>query len=1624
MSNPKILCAPWPLVFVLSLTVALGATEARASYPPPANDTPATAEVVGALPAVITGSNVGGDDSVSTTTIGGLASVPGPDVFFSFTPGITGSYWLMMVPWDQIPVYGSSGGALPAPNLCLYVRRKSDGVFIGGSDANPRDQIDTVVATLAGGVEYEIVVDSTSSIPRIREFEFMLIVAEAPSISAEDCTNMGTIPAASLPYAAVGTLTGATNDATFTEGTGRCDVASTIGLTSPGPDHVYEFTTGPNPSDAGEYLFNLMPAGAAWNGYLYLADSCPPFLPLGCLGAASHTSTTSRQAEAVVVTLDFDKTYYVVVDAAATSVTDGKYLLVVDRAEGYHITEVEPNDTAALASPLNTGRLNGGQIVGGTDVDTFSFSAGAQDRLYAFLDNGNVLLSSVDVELRLIGTNGTSVMEFDDDDGEGASATANTLVQRSSAFSAVIAGAILPSNGTYYLRATTGTTTDTIARYFLHYGIEPGSRAPSPECEPNNTPASADQSGKAYYSGTISGSGDADVFAFAATAGDQVFIALDGDPERDSGGDEDDDPLSLDGALAVYDPAGDPLITDNDDPNVVGVGQIPDYPAEAVAFRAPTTGTYKVQVSGGGANDFGAERTYRLAIFRGNAAPTLTEDVDPVIDSLTPNYTLDTIAVTASDNAGGDSGICSLGLSADAVNLAISASFTPGDPAVSFDIALITPGTSGYGKVIVTDCAGNTACAYVQIDATPPVCGGSAVTPARRTFYSTHAPLHAHDNEPGGPGVDGTIDVPAGASIADVNVTITIETIRPPDVDVYLESPMGTIIDVVSDRGSSLAFDITDATFDDSATEFMSSLSGDAPYTGIWLPDDGAGLAAFNGQNPAGTWTLNVRDDASSGSGAGGGARLVRWSLDIDAGFPAPQEFHGTVSDTAGVNGGLASVGMSGDTNVAFVLSPQFTPGDLSTTYTVTLINSSQPGSCTITATDLSDNECQTVVNLSGLIDSNPPTDSGIASRNIEISDEVLTTVPQADPAGVVSTIIVPDGVTVGEVEVDLTIDTLDVGRNASTLSHGGELASLINRVGMTERGSVGLTKDNIEITLDDDAPVMDDAHLEPALGTIEFFGLHQPDGRGEIIGDGISSDYRDNMLFALEGLNSSGAWSLYVSDNRLQGAASAHSVFRRWAARILSPGAPERYVGKARDVYPESGICSIALGGGSSNLSLSSGFTAGDHEAPYLVTLSNPASPGNGTIEITDCAGNTTVVPIALAAALADQNLPVITGAISPISPKFEGVATDNQPGDSGIASVTLEPYADNLQLALVDPDPPNGAGSVDVVVGVINPTQNARGYLRVTDTAGYRRHQLVHLDVIDPVCTGSVSHSKRYRSTDLPMAIPDNNPGGVTSSIAVADLAPIADVDVTINIMHGFDDDIDLSLTSPAFITLFGDIGSTGNDFINTTMDDQAPFPIPDSAGSAPFTGHFQPVGGPALFVLNGGPAAGTYTLQVVDDAIYNEGVFESWSLTIGSAGFPERFAGEASDSETLSLGIASIDLLPDSCNVALQVDPFTPGDKLVLFEVVLMNPLGCGRGTVRVTDLGGNSCDQVVSLNGAFCTPGDVNHSGTVDFADIDPFVAEVLSGSGGCEADMNLDGKINGLDVQGFTDEVVP
>jgi len=122
-----------------------------------------------------------------------------------------------------------------------------------------------------------------------------------------------------------------------------------------------------------------------------------------------------------------------------------------------------------------------------------------------------------------------------------------------------------------------------------------------------------------------------------------------------------------------------------------------------------------------------------------------------------------------------------------------------------------------------------------------------------------------------------------------------------------------------------------------------------------------------------------------------------------------------------------------------------------------------------------------------------------------------------------------------------------------------------------------------------------------------------------------------------------------------------------------------------------------------------------------------------------------------------------------------------------------------------------------------------------------------------------------------------------GVTTSIINMDQnAVITDVNLTLNIEHTWDADLEVKLIAPDGVTeiiLFEDIGSNGDNFTNTVLDDDASTVISD--GEAPFTGSFSPTG--SLSDLNGLLSGGDWTLYINDDADGDGGTLLDWSIQI---------------------------------------------------------------------------------------------------------------------------------------------
>jgi cysteine-rich repeat protein len=108
----------------------------------------------------------------------------------------------------------------------------------------------------------------------------------------------------------------------------------------------------------------------------------------------------------------------------------------------------------------------------------------------------------------------------------------------------------------------------------------------------------------------------------------------------------------------------------------------------------------------------------------------------------------------------------------------------------------------------------------------------------------------------------------------DVDVTVSVSHGNASDLDLFLTAPSGRRIDLVTDVGPGYPDLFEGTTFDDQAG---------LPVSDAELPEDGqpfarvtpeGALAAFNGEDPNGVWTLTAVDDTE-----GYGGQIDSWSL-------------------------------------------------------------------------------------------------------------------------------------------------------------------------------------------------------------------------------------------------------------------------------------------------------------------------------------------------------------------------------------------------------------------------------------------------------------------------------------------------------------------------------------------------------------------------------------------------------------------------------------------------------------------------------------------------------------------------------------------------------------------------
>lgn len=110
-------------------------------------------------------------------------------------------------------------------------------------------------------------------------------------------------------------------------------------------------------------------------------------------------------------------------------------------------------------------------------------------------------------------------------------------------------------------------------------------------------------------------------------------------------------------------------------------------------------------------------------------------------------------------------------------------------------------------------------------------------------------------------------------TIKDLNVKLNISHAWDADLDVFLISPLGTRIQLFTDVGIGGA-NFTNTILDDEAN--TSIASGTAPFTNSFKSE--GLLSGVDGQNPNGTWRLEITDDSAGDSG-----KLNSWSLTFNS---------------------------------------------------------------------------------------------------------------------------------------------------------------------------------------------------------------------------------------------------------------------------------------------------------------------------------------------------------------------------------------------------------------------------------------------------------------------------------------------------------------------------------------------------------------------------------------------------------------------------------------------------------------------------------------------------------------------------------------------------------------------
>ncbi|MFB3851832.1 MAG: proprotein convertase P-domain-containing protein, partial [Acidobacteriota bacterium] len=493
-----------------------------------------------------------------------------------------------------------------------------------------------------------------------------------------------------------------------------------------------------------------------------------------------------------------------------------------------------------------------------------------------------------------------------------------------------------------------------------------------------------------------------------------------------------------------------------------------------------------------------------------------------------------------------------------------------------------------------------------------------------------------------------------------------------------------------------------------------------------------------------------------------------------------------------------------------------------------------------------------------------------------KVEDPPLS-IPDSDTTtGASSIIAVSDNKIIQDVNVKINIThTFDGDLDIYLIAPDNTTVEL-----STDNGSSG---DNFIDTIFDD-----EASIPITSGTAPFTGRFKPEGN----------------LSTLYGKNAQGNWTLKVYDD----ASSDTGTINNWSIEFLYP--PENCPESAGIVFFEDDVYGCLndnltmqvqdadlLGTGTVNIEVWSDLET-IHENVTLnedppssgtfrgLIATTTSAPTNGDNLISTNGGKVYVRYIDADDGSGGTNIPREDDAdIDCSGPVITNVNVTNITGSTATVNWTTDVPADSL-VGYDTTTPPSltlADGSLvqnhSLLLTGLSPCTQYYFYVQSKDEFGNPSSDDNGGNYYAFETYGGGINDYVYSGAAVP--VPDNNSTGVDVPIDVSDSGTITDVNVTINITHTWDADLDIYLVHPdgTVVELSTDNGSSGDNYTNTTFDDSAPTPI--TSGSAPFTGTYRPEG--SLAALNGKDLNGVWNLRVKDDTSGDTGTVQNYSLQI---------------------------------------------------------------------------------------------------------------------------------------------